>query len=151
MIMILVKTKASTLWSLGLFIILCLAGGIYGLINLLKDVHAPWYNYVLVVILLPLGLTLLIRMLLSYKNIRIGKGKVEVHYPVRGKKITFRVKDIESWKEESIKTPSGTYRELQIKYSGRKKLDISMQEHTSYKETVVYFQTKAASKKEKNN
>lgn len=144
--MIIVKPKASTLWSIGLFILLCFAGGLFGLSNLFSDVHSAWYNYVLAVVLLPLGLGLLLRMLWNYKNIQIGKGKVEVYYPIRGKKLSFRIKDIETWKEESIKTASGTYRELQIIYGDHKKLDISMQEHTRYKETLVYFRSKASSK-----
>ena len=148
--MIFVKPKASTLWSIGLFILICFIGGIYGLSHLFSDVHAAWYNYVLAVVLLPLGLGLLLRMLWNYKHIYIGKSKVEVHYPLRGKKQSFKLNEIENWREESIKTASGTYRELQIIYGNHKKLDISMQEHTKYKETLVYFRSKAASKQAKN-
>jgi len=144
--MILVKPKSGTLWSMGLFIVICRVSGGYGLSPMLSDVHAAWYNYVLAVVVLPLGIGLLFRMLWSYKKITIGKGKVEVYYPVRGKKTSFKVGEIDSWKEEIIKTASGTYRELQIKYASKKKLDISMQEHSKYQETVVYFRKKAASK-----
>jgi hypothetical protein len=146
--MILVKPKSSTLWSLGLFIIICLAGGIYGLVHLFNDVHAAWYNYVLAVVLLPVGAGLLLRMLWSYKNIRIGKGKVDVYYPIRRKKVSFKLKDINYWTEETIKTASGTYRELRIIHTGKRKLDISMQEHTRYTETVQYFKSKAGSKQQ---
>ncbi len=144
--MILVKPKSSTLASIGLFILISLAGGIYGLFGLINDVHAPWYKYVLAIVLLPLGLAVLIRMLWSYKTIRIGKGKIHVHYPVRMKHTEFVIREIIFWKEETIKTASGTYRELQIKHSVNQTLDISMQEHSKYKETLKYLKSKCANK-----
>jgi hypothetical protein len=123
-----------------------MAGGIYGLFGLINDVHAAWYKYVLAILFLPLGTAILIRTLWSYKRISIGKGKIHVHYPVRMRHTEFSVKEIISWKEESIKTASGTYRELQIKHSTHKTLDISMQEHSRYKETLKYLKSKCAGK-----
>ena len=144
--MIIVKPKPATLISIGMFIALSMAGGLYGLVQLINDVHARWYSYVLAIVLLPLGLGLFLRMLWNYKIIRIAKGKFDIHYPIRMKRSSFTIKDVHYWREETIKTASGTYRELQIFHAEKHKLDISMQEHTRYMEALKYLRSKCASK-----
>ena len=146
--MIVAKPRTSTLISLGMFIALCMAGGIFGLLRLLGDVHAAWYHYALAIILLPLGTGILIRTLWNYKVIEAGKGRIHVNYPLRGRSVQFNLKEVTAWKEETIKTGSGTYRELQVTYGNGHKLDISMQEHSNYKDILAYFKSKCGSKQQ---
>jgi hypothetical protein len=53
---------------------------------------------------------------------------------------------ITDWYEESVKTASGTYREIIIRFSNGKKIRISMQEHVRYKEALNYMQKKCRTK-----
>jgi hypothetical protein len=144
--MILVKPKIGTLFSIGLFILACLAGGIYGLMEIRQDVHAAWYNYALAIVLLPIGIGLLIKILWGYQYVSFGKQRIKVQYPVRMHSSQYPLNTITDWYEDSVKTASGTYREIIIRFSNGKKIRISMQEHMRYLEALKYMQKKCRTK-----
>jgi hypothetical protein len=144
--MILVKPKVGTLFSIGLFILICLAGGIYGFMQIRQDVHAAWYHYVLALVLLPLGIGLLLKILWGYQYVSFGKQRIKVEYPIRRKTAQYNLNMITAWREESVKTASGQYKEIVIQFTNGRKIRISMQEHIRYKEAVKYLNKKARTK-----
>lgn len=106
-----------------------------------------WYHYIFLAILVPIGLIVLIKVLLGYKVTTIGKGHIEVTYPVRFKKENHMIKDITQWKEETIKTASGVYNQLEVNFNDNKKLTLSKQEHNAYDRILSYLSKKVAKKR----
>lgn len=142
--MIVAKPKISTLFSLGIFVALCLAISGYAIGHMLSGKTILWYHYTLGIIFFPIGLGLLLRMLLGYRVIRVGKERFEVHFPSRFTRRTYKLKDIQEWKETAVKTVSGTFKEIEVLFNDQKKITVSIQEHTDYKPLLKYLQKKCA-------
>ena len=142
--MIVAKPKISTLFSLGTFVLLCLAISSYAIGHMLSGKSILWYHYTLAIIFFPIGLGLLLRMLLGYRVISVGKEKFEVRFPSRFSNRTYKLKDISQWKETAVKTVSGTFKEVEIRFNDDKKITVSIQEHTDYKPLLKYLQKKCA-------
>jgi len=142
--MIVAKPKISTLFSLSIFILLCFLVSGYAIGYMLSGKSIEWYHYTLAIIFFPIGLGLLFRMLLGYRVVRVGKEKFEVHFPSRFTTRTYKLKDISQWKETAVKTVSGTFKEVEILFNDRKKITVSIQEHTDYKPLIKYLQKKCA-------
>lgn len=144
--MIVAKPKIGTLFSLGLFIFISLAIAIYTAYYMLNANTIAWYQYAVVIILFPLALGLAAKVILGYKIIEIGKEKLDITFPTRFKKETYRIKDIDYWKETKVKTATGTYKEVEIQFENKKKLALSYQEHTDYPKVIQYLKKKCAKK-----
>ncbi len=142
--MIVAKPKISTLFSLGVFILFCMIASGYAIGHMLSGKTILWYHYSLAIIFFPIGLGLLFRMLLGYRIIRVGKEKIEVHFPSKFTTRTYKLKDISQWKETAVKTVSGTFKEVEVLFNDRKKITVSIQEHTDYKPLLKYLQKKCA-------
>lgn len=140
--MIVAKPKISTLFSLGIFILFCMIASGYAIGHILSGKTILWYHYTLAIIFFPIGMGLLLRMLLGYRVIRVGKEKFEVHFPSRFKKRIYKLKDISAWKETAVKTVSGTFKEVEVRFADNKKITVSIQEHTDYKPLLKYLQKK---------
>jgi hypothetical protein len=145
--MIISKPKNSTLTSIGLFLLLVfgLAGATF--ISIKNSDVVYWYHYLFLAILLPVGVGLLIKMILSYKIITIGKGKMHVKFPARFSQKNYSINNIKQWQEVKIKTVSGLYQQLEIIFNDNDKLTLSKQEHTFYDQVMTYLHQKVAKKK----
>lgn len=143
--MIVSKPKSQALFALGVFIVLCLLLGGYNL-NLLLKGNNWFFNWLMTLIFLPLGLILLLRQLLNYKIISLGNEKVQVWYPLRFRTIRGNLKDMEYWEETIIQTKTGVFKQLDIKYPQRT-IKMSIQENTNYQEAVNYLKKKQARKR----
>ena len=109
---------------------------------------APWYTYLLLIILLPVSVFLTIKVFINYKRIEIGNNQIAMFYPVRRFKRKYDVKNIQSWIELSVKTgKKSTFRELQIQFEDNFKLNLGEKEYTHYKEILQYLSKKAGNKK----
>lgn len=142
--MIIAKPKIGTLFSLGLFVILSLGLASFTAYHMFNATTIAWYQYLIVIILFPLGLGLAVKVVLGYKIIEIGKERIEVRFPVKFKKESHKLKDIERWKETTVKTATGTYKEVDIRFSDKKQLTLSYQEHTDYPKVVKYLKKRCA-------
>lgn len=145
--MIISKPKTSTLTSIGLFLLLVFGLAGATIISIKNSAVAYWYHYLFLAILLPLGIGLLIKMIISYKVVLIGKGKMHVRYPARFSQKTHRINNIKQWQEVRIKAVSGVYQQLEITFNDNNKLTLSKQEHTFYDQVLSYLHQKAAKKK----
>jgi cytochrome c biogenesis protein CcdA len=136
------KPKIGTLFSLAIFIVFCLSAAGVSLYFMLSQTYYEWYQYALVVVLGPLGLGLFFRTILSYKVVHLGKGSIEVRLPTRFKTTTYKLSNVSKWSETEIKTLGGKYKELKILFDNKKKLQLSMQEHTNYPQVIKYLKKK---------
>lgn len=147
--MIVVKPKVSTLFSLGIFVAACLSISGYTLGIVLSSNNPEWYHFATTAFLLPLGFGLLLRMIFKYKVVSIGKESIIINFPTRFNVKNYPLKEVQLWKETSIKTAGGKYMEVEIVFNDSKKVNLSMQEHSNYSDVIKYLNKKVA-KKRKN-
>ena len=141
--MIIVKPKGSTLTSLTLFIILIGALVIATFTSINRSDSIYWYHYLFLVILIPLGVGVLIKVIFSYKIISIGKEKISWRIPALFKNESYTLKDLKNWQEITIKTTTGVFQQLEIKFDNDHQLTLSRQEHTNYDDVLMYLKQKA--------
>jgi hypothetical protein len=139
--MIVLRPKVNTLFSLSLFTSFCLVAGAVGIAHFYFD-DVSWYDYIFLYFLMPLGILLLVRMIFNYKMVTLGNNKITVVYPTRFKEKNYSLADIDIWSETSVKTPSGLYKELQIKFKDASKVRLSFHEHKGYPQALDYLQKK---------
>lgn len=144
--MIVLRPKASTLFSLSLFTSFCLVAGAVGITHYLLNDSLAWYDYIFIGLLLPLGIILLLRLIFNYYSVRIGKERITVIHPTRFTERNYSLTDIDYWTEKQIKTPSGLYKEVEIRFSDQRKVSLSLQEHKGYPEALSYLKKKCKNK-----
>lgn len=81
---------------------------------------------------------------MSLKTIELGDNKISFKFPLQAKR-TFKISDIQSWKEEKVKTKNYEFKELQIQLANHK-LKVSNREHTCYDQVKKYLGQKAKKK-----
>lgn len=145
--MIISRPRTNALFALTVFIIIALSLAYAGIQGPLTSGKWNWYNYIAVYGFGPLAVVLAIRMLINFKLIYLGKGQIEVKYPFRLSARKYNLKELDYWTENRVKTGKTLFREMEIKFP-RKKIKISMQENSSYKEIFQYFSKKASKKKQ---
>lgn len=143
--MIIVKPKAGTLFSIGIFIAFCLAIAGYTATLMLSNT-AQWYHYLIVITLAPVALGLMARTILGYKKIAVGKERIVIKHPTRFSEKNYTLKEIDHWTEQQVKTATGTFKEVTIFFQDGKRLNLSFQEHSNYPETVKYLRKKCSKK-----
>lgn len=143
--MIISKPKVGTLFSIGVFVAASMMGAGYGL-KYVYSLKPEWYHYALLLIFGPIGLGLLFRMILKYQIVKMGKGSIEIRFPARFKDTTYKVNDLTHWKETVINTAGGKYKEVELVFSDKKTINLSMQEHSNYPQVISYLRKKASKK-----
>ncbi|MBL3656622.1 hypothetical protein [Fulvivirga sediminis] len=143
--MIVAKPKKGTLFSLGLFIVLAVGLATYITYTMLQG-QPVWYQYALVALLYPIGIGLAIKVVWGYKVITVGKNKISIKYPIRFQTVEYTLKQLISWKEAIVKTGTGTFKEVSIKFDNGKVLNLSYQEHTDYPQVIQYLKKKCPRK-----
>ncbi len=144
--MIVSRPRTNALFALTVFIIISLSLAYAGLQGPINTGEWKWYNYIAVYFFGPLALILAIRMLINFKLIYVAKDRVDIRYPFRLSRNKYSIKELEWWTENRVKTGKTMFRELEMKFPGRK-VKISKQENSSYDQIFQYFSRKAAKKK----
>ena len=142
--MIVCKPKTSTLFSLITFLVAVFGVSAYNYFRFIEQ--GATLNLAVIAILLPIGLGLLIRTLLAYRVIQAGKNRISIRYPLRGTKAEIPLREIDGWRETTVKTWGSAYAELRIHANG-KKFTLSRQEHTEFDKMKHYLETKCRNKK----
>jgi len=107
-----------------------------------------WYNYAVVVILLPIGLLVFYRIFIRYKILKFGNNQVEINYPVLRRNKIYPLDQIDQWTENKVKTGKNSeYKELLMRFTDGEKISIGHKEHTEYPRLVQYLVQKAPKKK----
>lgn len=140
------KPKTNTLFSLGIFMALALGVSGYTLRWMYLGGEAAWYHFAVVGVLAPFGLAVLAKTILGYKVVRIVKEKVVVHYPFRFSRSVFAFKSLKNWQETTIKTASGPFNQLEIRFA-EGTIKLGKQENTNYGRVLGYLTRKHAKKR----
>ncbi len=144
--MIVLRPKATTLFSLSIFISFCLIAGGVGITHYLLNNALAWYDYIFLILLFPLGIILLLRLIFNYALVRIGRNQITVIYPTRFTERSYELDQLKYWTEKKVKTPSGLYKEVEIRFNDNRKVSLSLQEHKGYEEALSYLKKKCGNK-----
>jgi hypothetical protein len=142
------KPQTSTVMSLALFLLITVVVVTMNSLVVFKGQATAWYNYAVVLILLPIGLGVFYKTFLYYKTLRFGNHQIEIRYPVQGKTKTYLLHQIDYWTENKVKTGKNSeYKELQIRFLDGKKISAGHKEYTEYDRMIQYLTQKAPKKK----
>jgi hypothetical protein len=119
------------------------------LVVIINGQLAAWYNYAVVVVLIPIGLFVLYRIFIRYKILRFGDNKIQIEYPVLRQLQKYPLNEIVAWRENKVKTSKNSeYKELQILFADKNKLSVGHKEHTEYHRMIQYLMQKAPKKRD---
>jgi len=145
--MIISKPKKTTLFSLGIFLIMVFAVILYNYKSYYESAFTSYLNLGIIIVLFPIGVGISIKILVGYKIITAGKNKISIRFPLRFIGYEINLKDIVSWKEKRIKTFNSSFHELEIRSSTGKSIRLSKQEHTDYEKILNYLSKKCRNKR----
>lgn len=137
--MIQVKPKVSTLFSIGVFLIISFGIFFYTIYSGSNSLAYSVIQLILVFTTGPIAVAVTLKTLWGLKLLEISKEKFIIKYPFRFTTYKFIGKDIEYWKLEKIKTYGGEYEELIWQLKNGKKYAMSKQEHTAYDKALNYM------------
>jgi hypothetical protein len=107
-----------------------------------------WYNYAVVVVLVPIGITVFYKIFLRYKILKFGNNQIDINYPMLRQRQAYPLDQIDLWVENKVKTGKNSeYKELQVRFTDGKKISLGHKEYTEYTHMVQYLLQKAPRKK----
>ena len=143
--MIVSKPKSQSVFALSLFLIIILGVTVWIIHDL---VRYPESYFILKLVMAPVLLVIwtyiVVNFYSSSKTIELGDNKISFKLPLQSKK-TFKLNDIQIWKEEKVKTKGNEFKEIQINLPNDR-LRISNREHTSYEDVRKYLTKKVKRK-----
>ncbi|MBI1769760.1 MAG: hypothetical protein HYR67_15445 [Bacteroidetes bacterium] len=147
--LIISRPQTNTLISFSFFILITVAVATMNVVVVIKGQLVAWYNYLVLIVLIPIGLFVVFRIFIQYKILRLGGNQIQIDYPVLRKSQKYSIEEIVKWRENKVKTGKNSeYKEVEILFSDRNKLSISHKEHTEYPRIVQYLTQKASKKRE---
>lgn len=147
--MITSKPQTSTLISFSLFLAITVVVVTMNLTVVIGGQLIAWYNYAVVLLLIPIGLFVLYRIFIRYKVIRMGNNQIQIDYPVLRQTKKYGIDQILTWRENKVKTgKTSEYKELQVLFSDQSKLSVSHKEHTEYSRMLQYLIQKVQKKRD---
>ncbi|HLT08872.1 MAG TPA: hypothetical protein VK014_15185 [Cyclobacteriaceae bacterium] len=146
--MIVCKPKISTYFSLGVVVVLLVAGLMYILNDFAtKQSFGLWFYLVSCSIITVVLLMLLVKMMANYRFLTVKKNNIMLRIPLKGLSRTYPLSSIKAWQEEVIMANKKEFRQLTILFDDHASFSLSNQEHTSYSELIKLFKGKLAKKK----
>jgi hypothetical protein len=146
--LIISKPQVGTITSFVLFLAITVAVVVMNTIVILRHELVAWYNYAVVIVLLPIGLFVFYRIFVRYKILKFGNNAIEIFYPVLRKSKTYPLSQVDQWIENKVKTGKNSeYKELQVKFRDGQKISVGQKEHTEYARMVQYLVQKSPKKK----
>jgi hypothetical protein len=142
------KPQTNTIVSFSFFLTITVVVLVMNVLALVKAPSPAWYNYLMVVLLAPIGLFVFYKIFVRYKIIRLGKNRLEVSYPMLRKHSVYPLQEIVAWKENVVKTgKSSVFRQLEIFLPDNQRISFGDKEHTEYGKVVQYLNQKVPKKK----
>jgi hypothetical protein len=141
--LIISKPQRSTITSFILFLSITLIVLGMNAWILIRDPQPLWYNYLIILLLLPIALFVGFKIFIRYKVISFGNNLIEMRFPVLRTSSKYPLDQIEYWMENVVKTgKNSTYKELEIKFRDGQKLSMGHREFTEYDKVIKYLQQK---------
>lgn len=149
--MILIKPKLSTYFSLGILVLILMAG----LIFILRDFayvgsFGLWFYLIAAPLITLVILMILIKLLAGYRFIAAGNDQIVVRLPIRGYQKIYPVKQILAWEEETIIANKREFKQLTVAFEDKQSISVSNHEHVAYDQLVKYLHKKATKQQVKN-
>ncbi len=117
-------------------------------VAIFRNREAAWYNYAVIVVLVPIGITVFYKIFVRYKVLKFGNNQIEIKYLMLRQTKTYPLDQIDQWIENKVKTGKDSdYKELQVQFADGKKISVGHKEHTEYTRMVQYLLQKAPHKK----
>lgn len=140
--MIVSKPKVSSLFSLGVFLLISYGTVIFSAVQILTLPYPAFYYYLLLVIIGAISLYVTYKVVTNFKYITVGKEKMEIYFPLIRKRYLISLTSLTSWKETVIKSAAGTYKELEFRFQNNHVIKMTIQENSNYDKIFQYFQKK---------
>lgn len=146
--MITSKPQTSTITSFVFFLLITVIVVIMNSVAIFRDREASWYNYAVVVVLIPIGILVFYKIFVRYKVLKFGNNQIQIDYPMLRQSKVYPLEQIDQWIENKVKTGKNSeYKELQVQFNDGKKISVGHKEHTEYTRMVQYLSQKAPKKK----
>jgi len=137
--MIVSKPKFNTFFAIGMFLLLSYGSAVYLFLQIIGSPQASWWVYLLFAMVLIVALIITIKMLSSYKKVILDKRRVDVFSFFGLVKKRLHFKDLQSWKEEQVKTSNGVYKQLEVNFEGKNYFRLANQEHDNYEKVSQFL------------
>ena len=141
--MIIAKPNPQTLFSFSIF---ALASGalIYWNASIYFSSNNPqWYNFCILILLVPILTYVLYRLLFKLKRIELGNNQITVRYLLYGKNKGYPISEVKSWREQVVKVgKNSTYKEVELVFAANKKVTLGKKEYTDYEKVIAYLRKK---------
>ncbi len=141
--MITARPQTSTLTSFILFLIFAyvlLGVNVYVVI---VDPMPQWFNYLILVVLVPTVTFVTYKVLFRYKIVHMGDQQIEVRNPQFGRHRKYKLEEVDSWEEVEVKTGNtSSYKELKVKFRDGRIIEMGHREYTDYDRMVSYLSQK---------
>jgi hypothetical protein len=142
------KPQASTITSFVFFLLITVVVVVMNSIAIFRDPTAAWYNYAVIVVLVPIGIVVFYKIFVRYKILKFGNNQIHIHYPMLRQAKVYPLEEIDQWTENKVKTGKNSeYKELQVRFTDGKKINVGHKEYTEYTQMVQYLLQKALRKK----
>jgi hypothetical protein len=142
------KPQTNTIVSFSFFLLITMVVLVMNVYAVVKVPSPAWYNYLMVVLLVPIGLFVFYKIFVRYKIIRLGNNKLELSYPFMRKHKVYSLQEIVAWKENVVKTgKSSVFRQLEIFLADKQRISFGDKEHTDYGRVIQYLDQKVPKKK----
>ncbi len=141
--------KANASFAIGVFLVLAYSASGYLAYHISGPGRNSIIHWVLLVAVASIALAISVKYIGGYKIVELAKDRIKVNYPFRFKKVTYTVKGIANWQETEIKTKSGLYKQVAIRFESGKSLQLSDQENTNYTKVKGYLLQKCKRKEVK--
>lgn len=145
------RPKTKTYIALGLVVVILISGLIYILNHFATQRSFGIAFYLIASVLLTLViLLLLVKMMAAYKFISIGREKINIRLPLRGKNTSYGLEQVMLWDEEKVISNKREFKQMTIVFEDKGSFSLSNHEHINYDEFVNYL-SKKIPKKNVNN
>ncbi|MEY4929395.1 MAG: hypothetical protein RI909_119 [Bacteroidota bacterium] len=146
--MIVSKPQTNTIVSFSFFLLITLVVLTMNIFALVRVPAPAWYNYLMVILLAPIGLFVFYKIFVRYKIIRLGNNRLELSYPMLRRHSEFPLQEIVAWKENVVKTgKNSVFKQLEIFLPDKQRISFGDKEHTEYGRVVQYLNQKLPKKK----
>ncbi|MFP4091809.1 MAG: hypothetical protein ACLFUB_03290 [Cyclobacteriaceae bacterium] len=146
--MIVSKPKTNTFFALGMFLLLIYAASIYLLYDILSVEEPSLWLIILFVLLLVIALVVSFKFLNSYQTVRLEKNRIEVRRVFGLSKSRLYFKELQFWKEETVKTSNGVFKQISAVFGNNKKFRLANQENDNYEKIAAHFRKNYAKKQQ---
>jgi hypothetical protein len=142
------KPKTSTITSFVFFLLITVVVVVFNAIAIMRDLQAAWYNYAVLIVLVPIGVFVFYKIFVRYKILKLGNNQIQIDYPMLRQIKIYPLEQIDQWIENRVKTGKNSeYKELLVRFVDGKKISVGHKEHTEYARMVQYLAQKAPKKK----